>query len=270
MMICGVTYYDEGMMKKVILGAATALVFSSSAFAADIYSREAVSYKDAPMHVLPYIWSGFYVGANIGYGWSDNKQGDVSVVEPGVFDDRGTFNSDFDGIFGGVQIGYNQQSGRIVFGLEADIQVSDFEATETAKQVFAIAPNITFDSKLNVDWFGTVRARLGLAHETALFYITGGLAYGGVDLKSSFTGFTGPLAANSDEIMFGYAVGAGVEVALDSRWSLKGEYLYVDLGEIDARAFDGPEIFDANADVAFHTVRVGLNYKLHDEIVPLK
>jgi len=158
--------------------------------------------------------------------------------------------------------------------VEADIQAADLEATETDKRVFSPAFSGTFDSELNVDWFGTVRARLGLAEEKALFYVTGGLAYGGVDFAGSYSN-VGTVRLNSDETEVGFAVGGGVEVALDSRWSLKAEYLYVDLGEIDAKAtFPAvgtvTEIYEAEADVAFHAVRVGLNYKLGSKHEPLK
>jgi len=105
-------YRTVGTMKKVILGAVSALAISYSAFAADIYRGEAVSYKDVPVHVAPHIWTGFYVGANAGYGWSDKEDGDITVsrtsgVSGGGYPASGTFSSDLDGYFGGAQIGYN-------------------------------------------------------------------------------------------------------------------------------------------------------------------
>jgi outer membrane immunogenic protein len=78
---------------------------------------------------------------------------------------------------------------------------------------------------------GTLRGRLGYAFDNTLFYATGGLAYGHV---KSFTHiFSAPnpeLIGTEDSWKVGWTIGAGVEHMFAPNWSVKGEYLYYDLG----------------------------------------
>lgn len=262
-------------MKKVILGAVSALAISSSAFAADIYRGEAVSMKDAPVYVAPHIWTGFYVGANVGYGWSAEDSAELTVDGTGpLYPLTAKYSTDFEGVFGGGLIGYNIQRGRVVFGIEADIQAADFTETYSAVNPFSL-PNIvpsgtaSLNTKLDIDWLGTLRARLGVASGNTLIYATGGLAFGEVDLEGLYANFS-QVPFGAEDTNTGFALGAGIEHALGGNWSLKAEYLYVDLGDIKARTVTVDEVYETEADVAFHAVRVGLNYKLGSKHEPLK
>jgi outer membrane immunogenic protein len=109
---------------------------------------------------------------------------------------------------GGVQAGYNWQSGQFVFGAETDIQITGADDT--------FAPY-----KFTNPWFGTLRARAGVALNNILFYGTAGLAYGGL------TGEIGGL--DESRAHLGWAAGAGMEVGFTPNWSAKVEYLYMDL-----------------------------------------
>jgi outer membrane immunogenic protein len=209
------------MIRKLLLSAVGALALLGTANAADMPVKRPV-YKAVPAPV--FNWTGFYIGGHIGYGWGSA--------------DIDGFPADPAGIFGGAQIGYNWQApgSRWVFGIEADISASDINDT-------IVGPTTT-----TLDYFGTVRARLGYAQDRALFYITGGFAYG----SNSVTAVVG----TADEFHTGWAAGAGLEWAFSQRWSAKVEYLYVDLGR---------EFYNIGAggivSLDFHTVKFGVNYR---------
>jgi outer membrane immunogenic protein len=142
------------------------------------------------------LWQGPYVGANLGYQWSAITG---NPTRP-------------NGFAGGAQAGYNWQSNQIVFGAETDIQFSGADDT--------FAP-----WKFSNPWFGTLRGRVGFAMSNILLYGTGGLAYGSVRVQNMVTG------ASESKIHPGWAIGAGMEVALTTNWSARAEYLYVDLSD---------------------------------------
>src|SRR5204863_405148 len=114
----------------------------------------------------------------------------------------------------------------------------------------------------SIPWFGTVRARLGYAQDRWMIYATGGYAYAGVDTNATAT--AGPLAAvfNAHDIRSGWTIGGGVELALAPQWSIKAEYLYVDLGsQRTTWTFAGiPAIYN-DSRLTTNVVRAGLNYR---------
>jgi outer membrane immunogenic protein len=221
---------------KALLAALTVTTaLGTAAHAADLPVRSA---PPAPIVAAApvFTWTGFYVGVNAGYGWNTN---DDDVVIPGV----GTFEADDEGGFvGGGQVGYNYQIGSFVLGLETDIQYAD------------IGGDTDFGGILDDDdsdsWFGTVRARAGVAFDRALIYATGGLAYGEVS-----NGFT-----SSDDVSVGWTIGAGVEYAFTNNLTAKVEGLYVNLEQDDD---DLPAIAGVSDETEFGVVRAGLNYKFN-------
>jgi outer membrane immunogenic protein len=195
------------LMKTRILAllAATALSTAavSSASAADLPLRAA---PPAPIvaAVPVFTWTGFYIGGNLGWGWRDDDNETVVLSGPGIPAGLvGTLNFDNgnDGNFtGGGQIGYNYQIGSFVIGVETDIQWADTDQAENVAFVpFGAGTFVpgSFDNDLS-DWFGTVRARAGVAFDRVLIYATGGLAY-------------------TDDNT-GWVAGAGVEWALPVNW----------------------------------------------------
>src|SRR5262249_41409975 len=152
---------------------------------------------------------------------------------------------------GGVQAGYNYQRGAIVTGIETDIQwlgnsndskpVSAF----TALNGFPESYSGTITASRSLDYIGTLRARLGLLiNPDTLVYLTGGMAYGDASLKYSVRaqeslgpGDYLPLVASNSEsrTLVGGTIGAGSEVRISSNISIKGEYLFYDLGSLTAR-----------------------------------
>ncbi|WP_454655971.1 outer membrane protein [Bosea beijingensis] len=215
-------------MKKYLLAsvAALGLVAAGAASAADLPSRKGP--VAAPVYMPPaFSWTGFYVGANAGYGWGNvNANGWANV-------------GDLDGFVGGGQIGYNYQMGQFVLGLEADLQGADLSSGNNLGLL-----------NVKTDYFGTVRARVGVAFDRFMPYITGGWAYGNVKSSIPAIGFSSDRSHTG-----GFAVGGGLEYAVTNNIIAGVEYLYVDLGE--------KNILGANTKVGtdFSVVRARLSYK---------
>jgi outer membrane immunogenic protein len=189
--------------------------------AADLPSRRAPAPIIAAVPV--FTWTGFYVGVNAGYGWNAND----SITVGGVrfdLDDEG-------GFVGGAQAGYNYQIGSFVVGLEGDIQYADFGGDD---RFDFDRDGIADDDFNNSDWFGTVRARAGVAFDRALIYATGGFAF-----ADDATGWT---------------VGGGLEYAFTNNLSAKVEGLYVNLDQDD-------NFLGIDSDAEFGVVRAGLNFR---------
>jgi outer membrane immunogenic protein len=165
-----------------------------------------------------YSWAGPYLGANLGYGW-------------GTIENNPTKPS---GFLGGIQAGYNWQSGPLVFGVEGDVQASG------ADDRFAAW-------KFSNPWFGTARGRVGYALNNIMFYGTGGLAFG--ELRGETLGLS------ESHTTSGWTVGAGAEFGFAQNWTAKVEYLYVDLSSTRFTTITGvPNRYQSSL------VRFGVNY----------
>ncbi|SCZ13915.1 outer membrane protein [Microvirga guangxiensis] len=263
-------------MKNLLLSATALVALTAAASAADLPSRYAPAPAVAAVPV--FTWTGFYVGANAGYAWGDSEVS-LSSADPdffGALEVAGFGRSSNEGSFtGGAQVGYNHQIGAAVIGLETDISYLNlndhYEAvvSETALGG-ALVETETLRAGHKVQWFGTLRARLGFTPaERLLVYATGGVAYGSVKSHSSYvTDLNGdPLmsfnGSNSDT-RWGWTIGGGAEYAFTNNLSLKGEYLYVNLDSkhYAAATPDVPGVtYRVKDETAFHVLRAGLNYK---------
>ena len=228
-------------------------------------------YKDGPVSAAPVSWTGYYLGVDGGGGWGDSNTLTFTDTVPGV-GNPGSFNRY--GGFGGIQAGYNRQGGfglgeSWVLGLE-----TDFQGSEINNRFSKIAPYFGptfFDAKQGIDYFGTVRGRIGYATGNMLIYGTGGFAYGNVITKIRLAnlGFTNFL--RNDETEAGYAVGGGLEYVFAPGWSAKLEYQYIDLGNQSLSNIASNLRTDSTkVDNNFNTLRVGVNYHLQSDYVPLK
>lgn len=245
------------------LAAAVTLTLVGAAAAADLPTAAYIAPNAAELYAasLSTDWSGFYLGAVAGYGWGEEDPVDLQAFPDSTAVEFGTLAPE--GWLGGVTAGYNVQAGNIVFGVETDLQASDFAASgETT------IDGIATTSTLDVDWFGTANLRVGYAAGPTLFYLKGGLAYGELNGSTTATdgSYTGTIA-NSDDLALGYAVGAGAEYALTDTISLKAEYQYVHLG-----ADGSGEIYDVGGDPTgvsgsttfnadMHVIKAGLNFR---------
>jgi outer membrane immunogenic protein len=249
------------MKRLFVYAVAFSALAIGTATAADLPAK---MYTKAPIMDPPYSWAGAYVGLNAGYSWGKQSNTLTDATGATVL---GNSNSDsLKGFIGGGQLGYNWQFNQWVLGLEADFQGSA-QKNDGTFLIPAVpagfipgvpATNFTYTDKL--DWFGTVRGRLGLAQQGRwLPYVTGGWAYGHSALNGSSTGNIVSTFSGS-KVYNGWTLGGGVEWAFDKKWSVKAEYLYIDFG-------NGPTIpVTAALNVSSgrmtdNIARLGVNYK---------
>lgn len=251
--------------------AAAALL--TSAFA--VHAADLPRPYKAPIYAPPiYSWNGFYVGANGGYGFgnTDVALAPTSASFNGVFaagDVPSTASIDPKGYVVGAQIGYNYQFGPSwLAGIEADLDYSAIKSSDTIDMgpVAPFAPSTT-TLEHKMDWFGTVRGRAGyIPWEPLLIYATGGLAVGHVKDTASiaFPSIGQLYSGESTATQWGWTVGGGAEWAFLSRWTVKAEYLYYDLGDntVNMTRVSGPAgTASATFQAKGQIVRAGVNYR---------
>ncbi|HML08969.1 MAG TPA: outer membrane protein [Xanthobacteraceae bacterium] len=224
-------------MTRLLAGCliAGALVAAQGAAAADL--SLAPLYKAPPAEATSvYNWTGFYLGANGGGGWGRSWW---SANTTGV---------DLSGALVGGTAGYNWQSGKVVLGVEGDIDWSALQGSATS----TLCPNGCSTSD---GWLSTVRGRLGYSFDRVMPYVTGGLAIG--DIRAATPGLAGGAATNT-----GWSFGAGLEVALPGNWSAKAEYLHVDLGHFNCGAGCTTATLPTdNVSLQDNVFRAGVNYR---------
>jgi outer membrane immunogenic protein len=225
-------------MKRLLLASAAMLaLISGAASAADAPPSRSGPPLRAPAYVPFFSWNGFYVGIVGGYGLGTSNWTNAAAA-------TGSFG--VNGAFVGGTLGYNVQTGGVVFGFEADAVWSAMKGSSTV--------NCAAGCETRNNWLGTVRGRIGYAFDRFLPYVTGGMAAG--DIKATTPGLAG---ATSTRI--GWTAGGGIEYAFVNKWSVKTEYLYADLGKFDCgascSALPPPTEVSFNA----HLIRFGLNYK---------
>jgi len=187
-----------------------------------------------PATPVVYDWSGAYAGLTAGASW------DSFDALLGVAPASASFDSS--GFVAGVFAGMNFQNGPFVYGLELDASLKTGDDTQFVAGIPVTAQN---------DWFSTLRGRAGYAYDRYLFYGTGGLAFG--DVEVSVPG------ASFGDTKVGWTAGAGIEAALNDNFTLRGEYLYTDLGKVSGGLAGSP--FSTEFDS--HTVRAGVTYKFN-------
>ena len=235
-------------MKRILAGAAL-LGTTVSAQAADLAVK--APYYKAPV-ALVYDWTGFYIGVNAGVGIGRDRT--QHFIPPSA---DSLYLSPQGGL-GGGQIGYNWQTsslfGPLVFGVEADIQGAGLSDHYPS----TFGGTIAYNQKL--DWFGTVRGRVGLATGPVLSYVTAGYAYGSVN--TSITELGAPAFSSGNRMQSGWTVGSGVEAALGGNWTGKIEYLYLDLGNKTDSFVAQATPQALNTEIRENIFRVGLNYRI--------
>jgi len=267
-------------MKKLLLALALTGLGATSAMAADLAARP---YSKAPALLAPtsaYNWSGFYVGVNAGAVFSRSSFNMTAApffgaAAPSLSAD-GTTRFNRTGFTGGAQAGYNWQSGAFVYGVEADINYTDAKSSGSITR--ATIPGLGLGSTIlessRSEWLMTFRPRVGVTSGNALFYVTGGLAVAdysftqGAVIPNCACGVTGTVSKTKA----GWTVGAGIEYAVTPAWSVKGEYLYVDLGSESFNtnlAAGGFPLATFSHDVKLTESigRFGLNYKWGSPVV---
>jgi outer membrane immunogenic protein len=259
-----------------------------AAQAADLPTR-----KEAPAPVFvppPFTWTGFYIGLNAGGLWPSGGRS-ATIFDPAAGTDGGFLNAAFPGglgsqsvgFLGGGQAGYNWQTGAFVLGVETDFDgATNSKSFNNVGVPFAGAgvPAIlagdflSVNGKASLSWLGTTRARVGFVatpDNRLMIYATGGIAYGGGSTNFSvFDSTTGSFwTGNPSSTRVGWTIGGGVEYAVTNNITIKGEYLYADLGSTDfttvgnaAAATFFPGVF-ASGHLSYNAsiFRAGVNYK---------
>jgi outer membrane immunogenic protein len=254
-------------MKKTLLALALFSAAIGSAHAADMPVK-------APVYVAPFTWTGIYLGINAGYGTGQNT-GDAYCTNPaGVVSGVGCAApmsaalSQAGGFVGG-QLGANYQTGMFVWGVEADIHVSHINDSTGALPlpccIPALAtPGSTLLRSANLDWFGTVRGRLGLAiWDRTLVYGTAGVMYGEEVVNFLATTPATTYQAQSSGTHTGWTAGGGIEYAFTNNISAKVEGLYYNMGS-ETIAFTNPATnFTESTNFGYKgaLVRLGANLK---------
>jgi outer membrane immunogenic protein len=246
-------------MKRVLLATAGILAIAavSSASAADLPARYPTK---APAYVAQvYNWTGFYVGAHL--GWARVDLSETVVAAPAGFG-TGTVSGRDDGFIYGGQVGFNYQIGQFVLGVEGQLSGADIGSSGTVVTVVAPATTLTVTGTSSVDWMATLAARFGVAFGNALFYGKAGFAW--MDWSSSAVGTSttggvvttiGTTTGGGTET--GYMLGVGLEYGFTPNWSAKIEYNYLDFGN-ERRTGGG---FTVDSDLTTHLVKAGINYR---------
>ncbi|UFZ03816.1 outer membrane beta-barrel protein [Bradyrhizobium ontarionense] len=276
-------------MKKFALALLSAVVFGPpAAQAADLRSFRMPAKTPAVSQPVS-NWTGFYIGADVGYGWgsygASNATGTIVTTNGGSAPygfNAGSGNAN--GITAGIQAGYNWQIDQTVLGIEADWLYLDSKVRSGNSAIIVpafIGGNFSGSTSVRTDWYATFRGRVGYAFGPALLYATGGIALAQTKLSADATGsivtsitppVLGPLGstnASNTAVLVGYAVGWGLEYALGAGWSVKGEYLHMGFGTNGYNltgSLQSPAgltgVIATHVDIkpSFDVARVGVNY----------
>lgn len=237
----------ELVMQNIIKAIISTAALGALTLPANAEYYEHGSIKDAP--ALAHNWTGFYVGAHVGYGWG--------TADSNISNTAGTRNepttSDPDGFIAGGQAGFNYQTGRLVFGIEGDIAATDLDE-QISYPGFNVGGADT-DVHTELEWLATIRGRIGFTAGNFLVYGTGGVAFG--EFNASFDTVNPAINGKFSETLTGYTVGGGLEYALSQRTSVKVEYQYIDLGDEKIPVTAG--FFRSG--IELETVKLGVNYR---------
>ena len=209
------------MIKNSVFGTvAIATMIGAPALAADMPLK-----APPPPPVPAYSWTGFYIGADGGYGWG-NSSGTLTD-HLGRFPLAYSFN--LAGPFAGGFVGGNYQFNQLVVGAEADWQSSNLTGNSGSLPLPANTAVLYLVSS-NVKDYGSVRGRLGLALDHWLFFVTGGWAFGSWSTSYSSPPGVAPFYTNSASSTEGYTFGGGAEYAFTNNFIGRVEYRHTDLG----------------------------------------
>jgi outer membrane immunogenic protein len=238
----------------LLAGAGVAALSLSAANAADM----PVKYRAPPPPV--WTWTGFYVGAHVGGTWGTTEAEVNSISVPGLFALNGftlpMTSQSSNGFIGGGQIGYNWQSGIVVFGIEGELSGTNAKGTAPCLVVFSC--------KSEQSWMATAAGRLGLADGRDLYYVKGGAAWSHNTYSANLNLIAGLNTEVSDNRL-GWLVGAGIEHAFGGGLSAKLEYDFVDYGSQDYNfplaVLGAPVNVGTKISEYQHVVKVGVNYR---------
>jgi outer membrane immunogenic protein len=226
--------------------AAAFLTASLTAYAADLPSRPLPPAAPVVVQAPAYNWTGLYLGVNGGYGWG--RQDPLALVTS-PYD---PFAFDINGWMVGGTVGAQIQSGRVVLGVEGDIDWANIKGSITkTPTILGVPAPFSANLSTEITSVSTIRMRVGYALDNWLLYGTGGVALLGGKTDIRLAGATcntaGTIACAGTSDRVGIAAGGGIEYGFSPNWSTKLEYIWVGGGAIHT--------------ATFNTVRAGLNYR---------
>lgn len=216
-----------------------------------------LSFGSQPMALA---WQGLYGGVHIGGTWGSSNAYDSGGVN--TLDDY--WSAAPSGVVAGMQLGYNWVNGPVLYGVEGDLGYLGLAGSATT----AYVPfGYDASTQTDLDFYLTLRGRLGIVANSWLFYVTGG--YIGADTTvsiiegcdSALCG--GPFVVEGSNSGFrsGWTLGGGLEGEIAPRWTAKVEYLYYDLGSTDVTTKQGGVTSNWTVETDGSLVRAGLNYR---------
>jgi|HigsolmetaAR201D_1030396.scaffolds.fasta_scaffold01932_2 outer membrane immunogenic protein len=264
-------------------GALALATIAGSALADGMPSRAAAPPPPPPApadRCAPGPWTGFYVGGNLGWAQLDGEFHDRDHF----FSHKSRFDDDEDALTAGVQAGYNLQCGNVVFGFETDINWVNFDDGNHHRGHAWDSDHLRFRRDRSMDWFGTLRGRIGWTNDRLMVYATAGAAYTeldrghrgwGLDWHNDYGWGVSDFHRDSDDVTWGFVGGGGIEWLWSPNLSFKAEALWIDFesGDNDRLlrfhgwddhkkkevTWEKRKRFDHDDDMV--VVRVGLNYK---------
>jgi outer membrane immunogenic protein len=275
---------------SVAIAAVISLSLSTGMAVADGMEREHRHHVVHDRCAGPSPFAGVYIGANIGYAGMKATHNFDEGFTPGVGQpgyDPGSTTRTTDSVVGGGQVGYNWQCRALVLGVETDFNFAKFNTTSDVIGWSPVTDSFTQRFSSEVNWFGTMRGRMGLAYENVMVYFTAGLAYANVDKKWSIAVpnvgnaalLGSPLSASFSDsnTTWGWTIGGGIEALMHERFTIRAEGLYVDLRDSDnrhlvANAWGDTANLHFRSEDSFIVGRIGINYKFgdRDHDAPLK
>lgn len=249
-------------MKRIVLAALCSTALISAASAADLAPAPA-AYNKSPVVAAPPAtnWSGFYAGLSAGYANTDASV--LDNINDGVV--PGPFGYHEDGFVGGGQLGYNQQFGWIVLGVEGDASYVNLSGGGVIGSAAAVSHQ---DLSLDSGFLGDITGRVGVAFGGFMPYFKGGYAYysGSATQTTTNPGYvtTGTGSLN------GWVIGGGLEYMLSPNWTIKGEYQHYDFGSNDGYQTNVGDLsspigyrFTNSTAIKLDTFKAGVNYRFN-------
>lgn len=236
-------------MKILTIAALAGCMVAGPALAADLYVPPPAAPMMSPTPV--YNWSGFYIGANVGYASADADAAFVTAPFAGI-----PITASPKGFLGGIQAGANFQTGNVVLGVQGALDAADINDTYADPTIGVVAlgggaaPGSTVTTK--TDWTGSLLARAGYSFGAFLPYVTGG--YVAAHVKTAAT--SGNIS--DDQVLNGWGLGVGLDMALDENWSAEIQYLH---SELSGPNFYSGQPYENSANPKTNAVTAAINYK---------
>ena len=265
------------MRTKSLASAAAVVLLSTTAFAADLPSRRAPPVYAPPPPIPVFTWTGFYVGAQVGYEFGKSNAVSINNVTGAVGD---VTSASKNGVIGGGHVGYlfSTQSLPVlgsffgsngsfglgtagVIGIEGDV-----DGTSARASYLLPVAGVFNSARDNIQ--GSIRGRLGVAFDRVLFYATGGAAFG--DLRNNYLNVVTGGFDQFSHTRVGYTVGGGIEYAFTNNVSVRAEYRYTDFGSFtDNLTNSTGGVFNVNHRETDNRVQAGVSYKFNTFAAPV-